>query len=92
MNSTKDGRTIYVTKGRAMAQAVSRRPLTAVAWVRAHINPVEFVADKVALGQVFLQVLRFSPVNIIPQWAPYFRKLKNVVLSPIHSFSSGDGQ
>jgi hypothetical protein len=25
-----------------------------------------FVVDKVALGQVFLQVLRFSPVSIIP--------------------------
>jgi hypothetical protein len=27
---------------------------------------VEFVVDKVALGQVFLRVLRFSPDNIIP--------------------------
>jgi hypothetical protein len=27
---------------------------------------VEFVVDKVALGQVFLRVLRFSSVNIIP--------------------------
>jgi hypothetical protein len=27
---------------------------------------VGFVVDKVALGQVFLRVLRFSPVNIIP--------------------------
>jgi hypothetical protein len=25
-----------------------------------------FVVDKVALGQVFLRVLQFSPVNIIP--------------------------
>jgi hypothetical protein len=25
-----------------------------------------FVVDKVALGQVFLRVIRFSPVNIIP--------------------------
>jgi hypothetical protein len=50
--------------GRAMAQAVSRRPLTAAAWVRAHVSPVGFVVDKVALRQVFLRVLRFSPVNI----------------------------
>jgi hypothetical protein len=28
--------------------------------------PVEFVVEKVALGQVFLRVLRFSSVNIIP--------------------------
>jgi hypothetical protein len=27
---------------------------------------VTFVVDKVALGQVFLQALWFSPVNIIP--------------------------
>jgi hypothetical protein len=27
---------------------------------------VEFVVDKVAQGQIFLRVLRFSPVNIIP--------------------------
>jgi hypothetical protein len=29
---------------------------------------VEFVVDKVALGQVLLRVFRFSPVNIIPPW------------------------
>jgi len=29
---------------------------------------VGFVVDKVALGQVFLRVLRFSPVSIIPPW------------------------
>jgi hypothetical protein len=27
---------------------------------------VGFVVDKVALGQVFLRLLRFSPVNFIP--------------------------
>jgi hypothetical protein len=59
--------------GRAMAQAVSRRPLT----VAARVNPVGFVVDKVALGQVFLRVPRFFPVNIIPPWVPHFRKLKN---------------
>jgi hypothetical protein len=63
-----------------MAQAVSRQPLTAAARVRAQVKPVGFVVDKVALGQVFLQVLRFSPVNIIPPSAPHFRKLKKIVL------------
>jgi hypothetical protein len=29
---------------------------------------VGFVVDKVALGQVYLGVLRFAPVNIIPPW------------------------
>jgi hypothetical protein len=35
-------------------KAVSRRFLTAAARVRAPVNPVRFVVDKVALGQVFL--------------------------------------
>jgi hypothetical protein len=49
-----------------MDQAVNQRPLTAESNVRARVNPCGFVGDKVALGQVFLRVLRFSPVNIIP--------------------------
>jgi hypothetical protein len=48
-----------------MAQAVSRRALTAEAQVRARVSPCGFVVDKVALGQVFLRVLRFSSVSII---------------------------
>jgi hypothetical protein len=46
--------------GCAMAQAVSRRPLTVVARVRTRVSPVGFVVDKVALGHVFLRVLWFS--------------------------------
>jgi hypothetical protein len=38
---------------------------------------VEFVVDKVALGQVFLRVLRFSPVNFIPPVFHYLEKRKN---------------
>jgi hypothetical protein len=53
--------------GRAMAQAVSRRPLTTE--VRGS-DPgqvhVRFVVDKVALGQVFSPSCRFSSVNFIP--------------------------
>jgi hypothetical protein len=45
---------LIVVFGRAMAQVVSRRPLTAAAWDHAQVNPVGFVVDKVALGQVFL--------------------------------------
>jgi hypothetical protein len=71
-----------------MAQAVSHRPLTAaVAWVRAQVNPVGFVVDKVELGQVYLRVLRFSPVNIIPSWVTLFRKFKKIVHSFIHPFT-----
>jgi hypothetical protein len=47
-----------------MAKVLSRRPLTVKAQVRAQVNPRGFVVDKVALGQVFLRVLQFSPVNI----------------------------
>jgi hypothetical protein len=49
-----------------MAQAVSRRHPTAEARVRLGPVHVGFVVDKVALGQVLSQVLRFSPVNFIP--------------------------
>jgi hypothetical protein len=50
-----------------MAQAVSRRPLTVEARVLSRVSVrVGFVVDKVSLGQVFLRVLRFSPVNFIP--------------------------
>jgi hypothetical protein len=45
---------VRATYGRAMAQAVSRQHLTVAAWVRAQVNPVGSVVDKVALGQVFL--------------------------------------
>jgi hypothetical protein len=63
-----------------MAQAVSRRPLTAAAWVRAQVNPEGFVVDKVALGQIFLRVFRFSPVNITP-------KIEKKYSSFIHSLT-----
>jgi hypothetical protein len=52
--------------GHAMAQVVSRRPLTAEPGFAPGSIHVGLVVNKVALGQVFLRVLRFSPVNIIP--------------------------
>jgi hypothetical protein len=52
--------------GRAMAQAVSRRPLTWEAGFAPESIHVGFVVDRVVLGQVFLRVLRISPVSIIP--------------------------
>jgi hypothetical protein len=50
-----------------------------VRWLVAGLSPrrpgfapgsvhVGFVVDKVALGQVFLRVLPFYPVSIIPPW------------------------
>jgi hypothetical protein len=65
-----------------MAQAVSRRPLTTAA----RVSPMGFVVDKVALGQVFLRVLRFSRVSIIP-----FRYVIHISFIP-SSTSSADRQ
>jgi len=49
----------------AMAQAVSRRPLTVETRVRFQVH-MRFVADKVAVGQVYLPVFRFFLVSNIP--------------------------
>jgi len=46
---------------------------------------VGFVVDKVALGQVFLRVLRFSPANIIPP-------LLHIHLSPPHEVCNSSDQ
>ena len=40
------------------------RPLTAEGRIRSQVSSCEFVLDKMAVGEVFLQVLRFSPVII----------------------------
>jgi hypothetical protein len=63
-----------------LSLTVSLRLLTAEARFRDQVSPCRTCGDKVALGQVFLPVLRFSPVNIIPS------------LLHIHSFHLGDGQ
>jgi hypothetical protein len=62
---------ILLMLGRAMSQAVSRRPLTAPGSVH-----VGFVVDKVALGQVFPRVRRFFPVNFITPVLHYTVKWK----------------
>jgi hypothetical protein len=54
--------------GRAMGQGLvadfsPRRPRFAPQSI--HMG---FLVEKVALGQVFLRVFRFFPVNIIPPW------------------------
>jgi hypothetical protein len=46
---------------------------------------VGFVVDKVALGQVFLRVLRFFPVSIIPP-------LLNIHLLPPHEVCDSSDQ
>jgi hypothetical protein len=66
-----------------MAQAVSCRPLTAAACVRAQVSTVGFVVEKVEMEQDFLRVLWFSPLNIIPPRALLSENLKKI----IHSFT-----
>jgi hypothetical protein len=41
---------------------------------------VGFVVDKVALGQAFPRVLRFSPVNFIPPVLNYKENLKKLII------------
>jgi hypothetical protein len=52
----------------AMGQAVSFWPLTVETWLHVWVSPYGICGGKVALGQVFLQVLQFSPISIIPPW------------------------
>jgi hypothetical protein len=44
----------FAFKDRAVAQLVSRRPVTTEAPVRYPVGPRDIVVDKVALGQGFL--------------------------------------
>jgi hypothetical protein len=53
-------------QGRAMAQTVSRRPHIAEA--RVEPGSVQGYVDKQAFTQVFLRVIRFFPVRIIPSF------------------------
>jgi hypothetical protein len=55
----------YDHSGRTMAQAVSRRPLTAEARVRARVNPSGICCGQSGTGTGF-SPRSFSPVNIIP--------------------------
>jgi hypothetical protein len=47
-----------------MVQAVSGRPLTEDAWFAPGSIHVRSIVDKAALGQCFLRVLSFFPINI----------------------------
>jgi hypothetical protein len=47
-----------------------------------------FLVDKVALGQIFLRVLRFSPVNFIPPVLHYKEKAEKTSSSSSSSSSS----
>jgi hypothetical protein len=67
-----------------MAQAVSRRPLTAEARVRSPVSPCGICGGRSGTGTGFFpRVLPFSPVNLIPPVLHYLEKLKSK-----YSFSS----
>jgi hypothetical protein len=82
-----------VTQGRAMAQAVSRRSLTAEARVRSRVSPFGICGGQSGTGAGFSRVLRFSPVNFIPPVLHYMEKRNNyhlhadVSLSFIESYA-----
>jgi hypothetical protein len=51
---------------------------------------VGFVLDKVVLGQVFLRVLRFSPVSFIPSVLHYLEKII-IFITGLHKKPLGCG-
>ena len=60
-----------------MAQAVSRRPLIAEAWVRSRGSVhVVFVVDKVTLGQDFSPRTSVVPCKFYSTGAPLLGKMK----------------
>jgi hypothetical protein len=62
--------------GRAMAQAVSRRPLTAKARIRSRVGPCGISGQSGTRTGSSPRVLRFSPVNFIPPMLDYKEKRK----------------
>jgi hypothetical protein len=54
-----------------LAQAVTRRPLTAEARVRAHVSPCRLVVDKVTLGGFVSEFFGFLPASHHSNIAPY---------------------
>jgi hypothetical protein len=89
-------------------QFTLRLPTMAVPWLRrlvAGLSPrrtgfdpgsvhVGFVVDKVALGQVFLRVLRFSLVNFIPPVLHYTDKRQKkliIFITGLHNKPQGCG-
>jgi hypothetical protein len=77
--ATGNGPTKGPADGRAMAQAVSRRPLTAEARVRSRFNPCGICGGQsgTGTGPPPPRVLRFSPVSFIPTVLHYTEKRKN---------------
>jgi hypothetical protein len=49
-----------------MAQAVSRRPVTAEAWVRSHVNPCVICGGKSGIGTGCSPSSPVAPVSTMP--------------------------
>ena len=73
--------------GRAMAQAVSRRPLTAEARVRSRVGPCGICSGQSGTETVF------SPVNFIPPVLYYTGKRKKLIIfiTGLHNKPKGCG-
>jgi hypothetical protein len=72
-----------------MARLVSSRPLTAEAWVSAWFSPCGICSGQSGTETGFLQVLRFSLVNIIPPWLTILIYHLGVIKRPVGGLSSG---
>jgi hypothetical protein len=55
-----------MNSGHAMAQVVSRRPLTMEAWVRARVNPCGICGGQSGTGTGFSPSSSVLPCHIIP--------------------------
>ena len=49
-----------------MAEVISNWPVTMEFQVQSQVSHVIFVVDRVALGQVFVRLLRYSCISIVP--------------------------
>jgi hypothetical protein len=71
-----------------MAQAVSRRSLTAEYRVRARVGPCKTCGGRSGAGIGDLRVIRYSPVSVIPPWLSVLMDHLGMNNRPVGSNSS----